>query len=330
MSNISQPHDLFFRDALARPEVAEGLLKKHLPEKILKLIDLKTLEPTKESFVEPDSSIVITDVLFKAKINQKPGYLHLLCEHQSTPDKLMPLRLMRYMISIMKYHADHHKAKDNNILPAVIPIVFYNGQKPYLYSKNFFELFGDQQDLMQDVILNDFHLVDFKKIPDETLREEAWSGVLALTMKHIFSKEILSMLETLRPLLLIIEKNQGSDFIVAMLKYLLKASKIEDKAAFLKFLESAVSKETGDQIMSLAQQWEQEGEKRGLIKGEKLGIAKGRQEGRLEGQQEGERATKLAIARNLLNQNMGSDLVAQATGLPLDQIEQLKKEDFQK
>ena len=85
MSNISQPHDLFFRDALARPEVAEGLLKKHLPEKILKLVDLKTLKPTKESFVEPDSSIVITDVLFKAKINQKPGYLHLLCEHEGGP-----------------------------------------------------------------------------------------------------------------------------------------------------------------------------------------------------------------------------------------------------
>lgn len=330
MTKISQPHDIFFRDALAQPEAAIGLLKKHLPEKILKLVDLKTLCPTKESFVEQDSSIAITDVLFKANIKQKTGYIYLLCEHQSTPDKLMPLRLMRYMISIMKHHVDHHKAKDNNILPAIIPIVFFNGQRVWSYSKNFFDLFGTQKDIMQDVILNDFHLVDFKTIPDEKLREEAWSGILALVMKHIFSKELLSVLETLRPLLLVIEKQYGGEYIVTVLKYIVEASKIEDKAGFLKFLESSLSKETGEKIMSLAEQWHNEGrlegEQRGLLKGEQRGIEKGKLEGKLEG----ERSAKLAIARNLLSQDMGLDLVAQATDLPLDQIEQLKNEDLHK
>lgn len=147
-------------------------------------------------------------------------------------------------------------------------------------------------------------------------------------MKHIFSKELLSVLETLRPLLLVIEKQYGGEYIVTVLKYILEASKIEDKAGFLKFLESSLSKETGEKIMSLAEQWQKEGEQRGATKGRQEGRQEGRLEGKLEGKQEGERSAKLAIARNLLSQDMGLDLVAQATDLPLDQIEQLKNENF--
>ena len=70
MSKIVHSNDKFFKAALSHPEVAEGLLKQHLPEKILKLIDLKTLQPSKASFVEPELSEVLTDVLFKINFDQ--------------------------------------------------------------------------------------------------------------------------------------------------------------------------------------------------------------------------------------------------------------------
>ncbi|MHA2040139.1 MAG: Rpn family recombination-promoting nuclease/putative transposase [Promethearchaeota archaeon] len=35
-------------------------------------------------------------MLYTAQFGQRQGYLYLLVEHQSTPDKLMPYRLLKY------------------------------------------------------------------------------------------------------------------------------------------------------------------------------------------------------------------------------------------
>lgn len=59
------------------------------------------------------------------------GYIHVLVDHQSMPDKHMAFRLIRYAVAAMQRHleAGHKKRL------LVIPVLFYTGKRsPYPYS----------------------------------------------------------------------------------------------------------------------------------------------------------------------------------------------------
>ena len=97
-------HDQLFRKSLENPIVAYELLQAHLPQEVLEIIDTSTLKLEKESFIEPDLSASIADVLFSVKFNDTDGYIYLLLEHQSTPEHFMAFRLFKYMINICDRH----------------------------------------------------------------------------------------------------------------------------------------------------------------------------------------------------------------------------------
>ena len=64
----------------------------------------------------------------------------------------------------------------------------------------------------------------------------------------------------------------------------------------------------------------QEGEARGIEKG----LQEGKAQGRSEGLQEGEAKGRLSIARTLLAEGMSAEKTAQITGLPIEQVREIK------
>lgn len=45
------------------------------------------------------------DILYKCPLyNGQTGYFFAVCEHQSTPDKQMPLRLAKYALAVISSH----------------------------------------------------------------------------------------------------------------------------------------------------------------------------------------------------------------------------------
>jgi len=48
---IQNPHDRFFKETLGKVEVAKDFLNNYLPGNIIKVIDVDTLEPQKDSFI---------------------------------------------------------------------------------------------------------------------------------------------------------------------------------------------------------------------------------------------------------------------------------------
>lgn len=57
------------------------------------------------------------------KTEQGPGYIYCLIEHQSTSNKLIAFRMMRYAIAAMQNHLD----AGYKTLPMVVPLLFYHG-----------------------------------------------------------------------------------------------------------------------------------------------------------------------------------------------------------
>lgn len=123
--NNPTPHDATFRQFLTHPDVARDFMQLHLPENLLAICDLNTLKLESGSFVEEDLRQYYSDILYSLRTLNGDGYIHVLIEHQSTPDRHMAFRLLRYAVAAMQRHLDAgHKR-----LPLVIPILFYAGKR---------------------------------------------------------------------------------------------------------------------------------------------------------------------------------------------------------
>lgn len=108
--NSATPHDATFRQFLTHPDVARDFMQIHLPEKLLKICDLTTLKLESGSFVEDDLRQYFSDVLYSLRTSTGDGYIHVLIEHQSTPDRHMAFRLIRYAVTTLTssyLRADH-------------------------------------------------------------------------------------------------------------------------------------------------------------------------------------------------------------------------------
>ena len=96
------PHDAIFRQMLAQKEVARDFLQLYLPAQFLSICDLNTLQLASGSFIEEDLRSSYSDILYSLQTQHGAGYIYALIEHQSSPDKLMAFRLMRYTLAAMQ------------------------------------------------------------------------------------------------------------------------------------------------------------------------------------------------------------------------------------
>lgn len=83
------PHDAAFKQFLTHPATAHDFIELHLPSALLALCDLKTLRLESGSFIEESLRPYFSDVLYSLKTTAGKGYIHVLIEHQSTPDRHM-------------------------------------------------------------------------------------------------------------------------------------------------------------------------------------------------------------------------------------------------
>jgi len=315
-------HDHFFRSMLTNPKVINDFFNEHLPNDIKAVINFASINPQKDSFIDDKLRLQISDLLYSVEFNHQPGYLYLLLEHQSHPDKLMAFRLLKYVIAIMDQHL---KKTNTQKLPLVYPLVFYSGYKKHNYSTDLFDLFGREKELAQNTLWKPYHLIELNKIPDENLKKYLWSGVFARIMKHIYEKDVLPFLRDLIQDLSCIEKQGDLEYIYSIISYLFQAAEPFDQKEFIHVVTTGLTEVDEAKIMTMGDYLRQEGKKEGILEG----MLKGKQEGKLEGIYEGllkgQVEASKTIAKELLNCMSVTD-VARITKLPIAEVEALLTE----
>lgn len=141
MTKIHHPHDMISKRFLTNIAVAVDFLKTYLPKELVTRCDFTTLAVEKSSYVEENLREHLADILYSLSIDGKMGFIYILLEVQTTPLRKMPLRVLRYLTSIWKDHAESHP--DTEPLPVILPLIFYTGEKPYHYSLDFLDCFAD-------------------------------------------------------------------------------------------------------------------------------------------------------------------------------------------
>ena len=82
----------------------------------------------KDSFIDDKLKLQIADMLYSVNFGKQKGYLYVIIEQQSTVDKLMAFRLLKYIVAVME---NHIKRTGDKQLPVVYPLVFYSGKYPH-------------------------------------------------------------------------------------------------------------------------------------------------------------------------------------------------------
>ncbi|WP_341748844.1 Rpn family recombination-promoting nuclease/putative transposase [Candidatus Tisiphia endosymbiont of Sialis lutaria] len=324
MTSDKPKHDEIFRKSMENPIVAKEFLVTHLPKDVLALIDSTTVKLEKDSFIEPDLSETISDVLFSVKFNDQDGYIFLLLEHQSTVDKMMAFRLFKYMINICDlYLTTNHKAKS---LPLIYPLIIYNGKKKYNASLNIWNLFS-HPDLARGFWTNDCQLINVHDIPDEELKKKIWSGILLFFLKHIHERQLLKRWQEISYLLPKLSKiTIGHDHIRNLLSYTLTFIEQNDKIELEKILKNSLTKEKGEELMpSIAQVWKEEGIQIGLQDGIKIGVQDGIKIGVQDGIRIGEARGEAKLIKMMINNGSSIEEVARMTRLSVTRINELLK-----
>lgn len=305
------PHDAIFKQFLRHKAIARDFLQAHLPGELLAQCKLETLQLASGSFVEENLRASYSDILYSLQTRDGPGYIYVLIEHQSTPDKLMPFRLMRYTLSAIQQHLD----AGHSTLPLVIPMLFYHGSvSPWPYRMNWLELF-DNAALAHRLYTEDFPLVDITVMPDSEIMAHQRMAMLELLFKHIRQRDLASLQEQLGALL--IENWLTPSQLEALLTYMLQAGSTSHPEALLCTL-AQYSPQHKEQLMTIAEWLAEEGRKKGIVQGIEQGIKQGEALGRRDEAQK--------IALNMLNAGLAATLVQQLTGLSEDDLLAAKAE----
>ncbi|MGG6179112.1 Rpn family recombination-promoting nuclease/putative transposase [Pantoea allii] len=307
------PHDATFRQFLSQPAIARDFMELHLPAEFLAICDLSTLKLESGSFVEEDLRQYFSDVLYSLKTTGRDeGYIHVLIEHQSSPDRHMAFRMMRYAIAAMQRHLD----AGYKTIPLVIPVLFYSGKRsPYPFSTRWLDEFTTPA-LAAKLYGSAFPLVDVTVIPDDDIVGHRSMAALTLLQKHIHQRDLAELIDKLAPVLL--TGYLSSSQVISLVHYIVQAGEASDADAFLRNLAQRVPQH-GDALMTIAQQLEQKGIEKGLEQGIQLGEQRGLEKGRSEG----ERAAALKIAHTMLKSGLDRSTVITMTGLSDEDLTQL-------
>lgn len=128
-------HDQGYKLLFSHPRIVEAFLLGFLDGYRVAGLDLSTLERVPSSFISDDLRERHGDVFWRLRF-QKDGttrrsFLYLLVEFQSRPDPAMAVRLLTYAGLLLEDLIRRKRGLIEAGLPAVLPIVLYNGKAPW-------------------------------------------------------------------------------------------------------------------------------------------------------------------------------------------------------
>ena len=130
---MASDSDKRYKKIFSNPLVVEQLLLYFVHEDFVKDLDFSSLERLDKSFVTEKFQEKESDIIYKVNFKGNEIYIYLLIEFQSTVDKFMSLRILRYILEFYDFLSQNDKFTK---LPAVFPILLYNGEDKWTAKEN--------------------------------------------------------------------------------------------------------------------------------------------------------------------------------------------------
>ena len=295
-------HDSGYKKLFSNQTIFRQLLTTFVKEDWVNDLDFESCQTIDKSFISEHYKETESDLLYKVGLKAREIYIYILIEFQSTVDDFMALRVLNYITNFYMDYLTSNKGVKK--LPAVFPIVLYNGERRWTAPVNLKNLIEENPSLDQ------FSL-DFQYF---LIAENQYSKEALLTIRNIVSTLFLA------------ESHYDIDLLETELINLFEAE--ADKQAVSLLLNWFKQLATHGRIdssdyRSLEQVYlTQEEVKTMLVTALKKERKEIFEKGKMEGKTEG----KIEVAKGMLSKGMQISLIAEITALPKEQIEQLKSE----
>jgi predicted transposase YdaD len=302
---MSGVHDRFVRYTFSQPERAAAELRAALPAHVVSAVDWSSLQRKSGSVVDPELRQTETDLLFTARLGTgHPLLLYVLLEHQSTVDRWMALRMLRYVVRLVEHWRQEHPEREQ--LPVILPLVMYHGEDGAWTAarrvEDLFELPGEEEEEQQrwralvprfEYLLDDLTAERAEALlarPGPPLVRLAW-----LLLRYGRSEELArKLLEWVALFDQVLAEREGNEHLKTLLHYLLWIGDEAVHEATGRVLDSVVDAQQTEELMrSYGEELMERGRQQGLARGRE----EGREEGRLRGRAEA--VLRLLTARGL-------------------------------
>ena len=262
MSDISNPHDKFFKETFTRLELARDFFANYLPAAVTAVLDLNSLTLQSGTFIDPDLQTQFADLLYQVNLNDgSEAYLYLLLEHKSYPDPQTLFQLLRYEVRI--WERDSREGLD---LRPIIPIVVYHGRERWRLATDFTGLFTGPEALRPYWPSFRYQLQDFSALSDEEVRGQAQLQAALLVLKYIFDpalhgrfREIITLFTDLA------QTETALEYLETVLYYIGKASTHLAPEEMIIIVQELLADKGSDIMQTVADYWIERGIEQGRI-----------------------------------------------------------------
>jgi predicted transposase YdaD len=292
-------HDLFARYTFGHPERAEAELRAVLPAPIVSEVDWSSLRLESGSVVDPELRETESDLLFTARLRTDRSLLvYVLLEHQSTVNRWMALRMLRYVVRQVERWRQQHP--ESTTLPIIIPLVMYHGPEGAWTApqrvEDLFELPGETEEARRYwrtlVPRFEYLLDDLTAEREEALKARPGPPLVRLAwrvLRYGRSGELAHRLPEWTALFAQVQASpEGTEHLVVVIRYLLWIGDTATHAAARQVLHSVMGAQQTEALMgSYAEEMIERGRQQGLEKGLQQGLEKGLAQGLSRGRAEG-------------------------------------------
>jgi predicted transposase/invertase (TIGR01784 family) len=304
---LHQPHNLMVRAVLSDVAEAAGFLQRHLPPEVSQALDWATLTLREGSFVDEDLRASEADFLYEIAqgSGEEPVWIYVLVEHQSTPDRWMRLRLLKYCCRIWEMSFRAHP--EQRALRAIVPLVFYQGERRWSYSREFADLFAEAVRAWPGVPHFSHALVDQSGMEPGEVQGALKAQLMQLLLLAAYHPTAAWMEQAAALLVSLsaLEHSGWVNYLRVFVRYILSTQAPEMAAAFREVLRQQAPEGGEDLMTTYAQELLAEGEERGT--------------------QKGTMKTQVEVIEGLLREGVVWSVIERATGINEPQFQALKQ-----
>jgi len=292
--SINNPHDRFVRRFLGDTDQVRDFVRWQLPPDVLADLNLSSIRPSSESFVDNTLREGLSDLVFDVKLSSgADAYVVLLFEHKSTAERRTVFQVLRYIVGI-----NDQRERNKQPLCCVIPLVLYHGRGRWNVARTMRELIDSPESLRCYIPDFTLPLLDLSQCSDEELRGESVFLAYMSLLKYIKRDELPDRLpEILGLFRKLLPPATALESFETILRYLATGTDRVSRAELISVVTQVIETEGNSIMPTIAEQWKQEG----------------RQEGRQEGIERGEligriRTLEEFIGRSISPTNLLSEL----------------------
>ena len=306
-------HDPAYKQLFSRPRMVRDLLHGFAARGWSDALDFDTLAPLPASFVSRDLQQRHGDLAWRVQFRgDRWLYLVLLLEFQATVDPTMAVRMLTYTALLYQRLAADGVLRAHRALPPVLPVVIYNGRRPWTAPVDMTDLVAAKSELLASYQPSQrYYLLDAARVSHADLPSGNLVSALISLEK---TRDTAHLVEPLKVLIDLLRAADDDDLTQVFVTWLHQGLRVADRLPAGEQDPLGQLQETHTMLEENMREWTREWLEQGRAQGIEQGRAQGIEQGIEQGRDE-ERALLCRQAARKFDAAAAEELAAALAGV---------------